>query len=248
MNKPILFDPAYLPETRGKIQYASMSVDENPEYTEFIIPAMKQWKSLGIHPVVSIISDRNEITENEYGTVEFLKKHPTLPTSFQSQYARIYTASRLGLTVVSDIDLLPLDVRYFNWLVSFITDEQIVMSNTQPWCASRYAFCYSLAHGDTFRKIFKTEDKSFAEFMEYVIKIVPVAWHSDEFFMLAHLKHIPENGKVELARHTTPMVSPYRVYRNVPYMGDFAIDFHCPRPYSTNAEYIQSILEKFTVR
>lgn len=237
-------------EITSRVRYAAMSVDENPVYMEFVLPVMKQWSSIGIEPVVAILSDRDENVRNEYGQIMYIKKHPTLPTWFQSLFARIYITKYLNeITAISDIDMFPLDRRYYDYCASFIPDNGIVMSHTKyPRHAgvSPYVFSYPIANGSTMAKFFNL-NQSFFDFMEFVSTSWMVAWHSDEYFLGDMIRRQPSDLRKELTRSFSSGVAPYRVYRNTSYtLPEPPVDFHSPRPYKKHSEYIESILLKYT--
>jgi hypothetical protein len=250
MISPTIFSPSMLKSGLPMPSYACMGVDQHPMYQEFVEPCMRQWHNLGIHPCVFNITDKDEsTTELEYGTIHNIKKHPTLPTWFQSQYVRLYGLSKLnGICVISDIDLFPLDARFYSLYASLVNRDNFVHTHTRfPYRYPRYVFNPFFGYADTLCK-FLNVSGTFYEFMDFVTSTVDVSWNSDEAFLHKLLGSVPMENRVEHSRSLVPMIAPYRLFRNEPAIYDQFVDFHCPRPHAEHKKYIDDSILRYTVK
>jgi len=136
-----------------KITKVILSCNNNPEYLPFWPMISKIWKvRFDIEPILYFIDDTNgeiEIDET-YGKVIRFKSLEGIPTSYQSQTIRLLAPCLYpnDTLIISDIDMIPIDVYYFTESIKYITDKQFVMYT------HFFQMCYNVATGKIWREIF----------------------------------------------------------------------------------------------
>lgn len=235
-----IFKPSDLRNDLPALRYACLASDAHPMYMEFVRPCSKAWADLGTEPVIALIGAEDRSYPGEYGTIHELKAHPTLPTWFQAQYARLYVMCFIdGVCHVNDIDMLPLDARYYALYASLVTDTNFVHAQCRlPERFPRYIFHALFGQSKTLCELLNIKG-TFHEFLDFVVDRVGVDWNSDEAFLDTMLSTIPAERRVEHSRNAQPMIAPHRLYRDShAFLREKYVDFHCPRPYAQHKEYI----------
>lgn len=140
----------------------------NPKYLDCVPFFIDFWKlmnnSSGIRfrPRVAIIAD--EIPEGlvEYSENLVLVSPQGFNSAFVSQIIRIYLAgvSRAHYAITSDVDMLPLNPRMFEFGIRNITqaDDFIVLRDVLP--AGEFPICYNLASVETWNQLFINQKNS----------------------------------------------------------------------------------------
>lgn len=140
------------------LNYVLLGSDENSMYLDFWPIISKIWKKkFNVIPILGLIcSDDSDLYENEFGFIKKFKKKDGVSTGFQSQIIRLYLSNFVnGNCIISDIDMMPLSIKYFDETSSLITDNNlIILSSDNPECISdnMYPMCYVAGHSNTFKK------------------------------------------------------------------------------------------------
>jgi len=184
-----------------KIDKVIMSCDDNESYLKLWPYVSKVCKlTLGITPVLFHITDEySDFIHDEYGIVKKIKKHPDLPTTFQSQIYRMYGTKFFHneTCLISDLDMLTFNKDYFIKQIEKFDDDDLIIyiadaydlsrpDCAQIWALNRIAMCYNLAKGKIFSKLLDLESCDFNEFAERIYNFdfgydVP-PFHKDEVF------------------------------------------------------------------
>lgn len=141
-------------------KYVIMGSNKNPLYLDFWPIVSKVWKEkFNITPVLGLIDDiDSNIEQSEYGLVKRFKSVDNIDTGLLSQIIRLYLPKYLdGICLVSDIDMIPLSVNYFNESLSYVTNNNMVIfSSNHPQTVKNKMFpmCYIAAHSNVYKEIF----------------------------------------------------------------------------------------------
>ena len=186
-----------------KIDYVIVSSTTNEYYLDFWPIVSKTWKEkFNIIPVLGIICDEDsDFEESEYGIIKKFKSINGIDTALQSQIIRLFLPKLLnGYCLISDIDMIPLSVEYFDNCASHLTEDNIVIySSDNPECLknNEYPMCYVSSHSKSFEKIFNLnlDWESFVQLMNSKNQ----GWSTDQKFLfekVTEFKNKTNNGVV----------------------------------------------------
>lgn len=148
-----------------KIKYAIHSSDSNPFYLDFWPIVSKVWKTkFNITPIlVYIDDDYDKPISNKYGEIIRMKNMENIPNYLQNLWVRYWIPSQLdGVSIISDIDMLPISKEYFIDSIDKIDNNKYVHINpavNQLPHPLSLASCYHVAPNDMFKKVLKLEEK-----------------------------------------------------------------------------------------
>lgn len=148
-----------------KIKYAIHSSDSNPFYLDFWPIVSKVWKTkFNITPIlVYIDDDYDKPISNKYGEIIRMKNMENIPNYLQNLWVRYWIPSQLdGVSIISDIDMLPISKEYFIDSIDKIDNNKYVHINpavNQLPHPLSLASCYHVASNDMFKKVLKLEEK-----------------------------------------------------------------------------------------
>ncbi len=143
-----------------KISYALTAVNDNPKYTRFIPLYIKVWKKLypDIKPVILYIGHENEELDEYKNYIIYIDPIEGLDTAFVAQTIRILYPSLLdntGAVVISDMDILPGDGKYFSHHISSYNKNTFISYRPKHVVAhNQIAICYNAAYPEVWRDIF----------------------------------------------------------------------------------------------
>jgi len=239
-----------------KINRAIVSSDENQLYTQFWPTVAKSWSLLGIKPTLFLISDDLQVDES-LGDVVRVKPIAGIPTSLQAQCVRLLAPTLFPdeVSVISDIDMMPLSYEYFIDQVSDVKNDSFVIFSSDAYenipnfpC---FPICYNAALGSVFGEIFGYTMQEY----EHAIKewhSLGHGWTTDERVLFASLKSWEKyNKKCTLLRRGWVPLATGRVDREYMQFDPRAmaqhryIDFHMVRPYEQYKEVIDFIFMHF---
>lgn len=236
-----------------KIDYVIVSSNENPYYLDFWPIISKVWKEkFNITPVLGLIcNEDSDFEESEYGLVKKFKSIEGVDTGLQSQIVRLFLTKELnGYSLISDIDIIPLSVKYFEECASHLTENNIVVySSDNPECLynKEYPMCYVSSHSDSFKLILKL-DLNWPEFVK-MMKGRNQGWTTDQKYLFEKINEfkLQKNDVVLLNRGWTGMAHK-RIdraswgYDPIKVSEGYYIDSHSLRPYSQYSEEINKLI------
>ena len=144
-----------------KIDYAIVSSDSNPFYLDFWQVISKMWfLKFNIMPFLIYIDEKDTKIDSTYGIVEKWKPVKDVPIYLQCLWSRYwYPITKPDkVSIISDIDMLPLSRWYYQGQIENIPDDKHVHINP---CIESYGSipsCYHIARGDTYKKTFELPD------------------------------------------------------------------------------------------
>lgn len=237
-----------------KIEYAVMSSDDNPLYLDFWDVVAPLWGKLKITPVLLYFGEGNP--SKEHGIVVKMKSDVNIPLA--TCWARYWWVAQQGISVsiITDIDMLPLSDFYFNSQLQKYSDDKYVHINPCIDTYSRLPSCYHIANGYTFSKVLEIEkdwNESYSKLLkqkfdnkECFIQGGNELWCYDEFYATEKILN-DKSGRVILTNRTGGQ-SGHRIDRTDWNIDDdklksgYYYDCHSARPYSQFKEDIDYII------
>jgi hypothetical protein len=239
-----------------KIDRAIVACDDNPLYTEFWPVVAESWSLLNIKPTLFLISDNQQVDES-LGDVIRISPLEGIPTSFQAQCVRMLGPTMFPdeTSIMSDIDMMPLNKKYFVDNIKDIPSEDFVIFSSDAYEKQPdfpcYPMCYNAAKGSIYKEIFKYDMSEYKEAMEDWHSLGH-GWTTDERVLYSRFTEWQQNNNnFKLLRRGWVPFATGRVDRA--YMKfepgfmllDKYIDFHMVRPYNEHKETIDNIFEWF---
>lgn len=237
-----------------KIDYVIVSSNNNPYYLDFWPIISKVWKEkFKITPVLALISDEDSDLENsEFGLIKKYKSVQGVDEGLQSQIVRLFLPKELnGYCLISDIDIIPLSVQYFNDCASHLTEDNIVIySSDNPECLKNkeYPMCYVSSHSESFKKIFNL-DLNWPSFVS-MLKTRNEGWFTDQRYLYEKVNEYKNStSKVVLLNRGWSGMANKRIdraswsYDPVKVSEGYYIDSHSLRPYSQYSYEINKLID-----
>ena len=142
-----------------KIDRVILSSDTNPMYLDFWPLVGKAWKELiGIKPTLVLVAEKDVIVDETIGDVIRFEPIKGISTAFQSQVIRLLIPIFFDneVSIISDIDMLPLNRSYFINSILSIPEDRFVVYKDKAYAAGykQLPMCYVAAKGSIFKEIF----------------------------------------------------------------------------------------------
>lgn len=245
------------------------SVDDNQKYDNlWEIVSEVCYKKLGIEPILFKISEHDsDFIKDKFGLIKNIKSVPNINTGRQSQIVRMWATKFFpnDVCLISDIDMMMFDRKYFIDQVKDFSKDDIVIycsdayDSSRPECvgiySNRYPQAYNAATGQTFNKILNT-DCEFEEYLQRVLAAGYPDFDSDELYFTKCVDSDNHNvNVVKLDRgFYTKFQCPRRIDRisddefnlysdDLLYQGHY-VDCHLARPYSKYKTQIDELKNK----
>jgi len=141
-----------------KIDRVIVASDTNPMYLDFWPIIAHAWTRLGIRPTLALIADENVKVDESIGDVIRFKPIPGINSGFYAQTIRLLLPIffEQEVSIISDIDMIPISTHYFTHLIPQVPDDKFVVYRDIAYGpnASQYPMCYNAAKGSTFKEVF----------------------------------------------------------------------------------------------
>lgn len=243
-----------------KLHRVVMATDANPEYYQFWPTVAKRWASWGITPTLVVVSEAKLDIDESLGEVIYHTPTDDIPTAQQAQVIRLFAAaSHTGVSLISDIDMLPLKKEYYMDLVDSVDENSMVIFSSDAYLPEDPAFpaypmCYLAARGDNFKETIGGDIQDFNHLIKDWMAFGH-GWHTDEKVFYHKLKMWSRQERiVKLKRGFNVSSDPIMIARidrasNSQYEdglinNNYYIDYHMPRPYEQYASVIDEIYTK----
>lgn len=239
-----------------KIDRVILSTDTNPMYIQFWPLVAKAWKQLiGIKPTLALIADESVQVDESVGDVIRFDPIPGVPTALQAQVIRLLLPIYFedDVSIISDIDMIPLNKDYFINSVGGIPDDCFVVYRDQAYGGARYPMCYNAAKGRIFKEIFKIHNIDEISLFIKKWHELGLGWCTDELVLYQYLtswncystRCTRLGHKVEKRIDRTGSSLPY----NIDLLKEnYYIDAHILRPYDTYKKEIDTLALLIGVR
>ena len=199
-----------------QIDRVILATNDNPNYIEFWPIVAKVWKNVfGIQPTLALIGDENVKVDESLGDVIRFEPIPGIPTKTQAQTIRLLLPClfEYEVSIISDIDVIPLNTSYIIDQIKNISDNKFVVYNNMEYVSPKnqitvYPMCYNTAKGSTFKEIFNIKNlEDIKKTIQYWYdlanklastcnpKIRPILIHTiDERMLVGYLSSWPSNS------------------------------------------------------
>lgn len=230
------------------IDYVVIASDNNPVYRDFYEPVSKMWNHFGYKTLMLEICDEDsELFETEYGLYQKFKSVEGVDSGLQSQIVRLFANKLLpdSNLLMSDIDMFPLSIEYFEKNAKLATEEQVLIYTGQPYKQNPYyAMCYILSKGSVISEYLGIDNESYEEYVKRLHTDYKCAWNTDENFLYDSLEKCDD--KVILRDRTnllgTRVYRPRFVYTEEQVKSGHFIDCHSLRPYQDHKAEIDKLM------
>jgi len=227
-----------------QINNAIVSCNNNPLYLDFWPLISKVWKLRhNINPILVYVSNSNNIIDTSYGEVIRIATSTLYDNVIQSQFARIWYASKLKdeVCILSDIDMFPLSTWYFNDQLKSIDENKYVNltptgfnNNTNP------PLCYNIAKGFIFKDVLDIDD-DFESFLKN--NISKSSWSADEEFLGLKRKNYIDQTIFHIIDSSYPRIDRSNWRYDESNINLYA-DCHSLRPYAMHKNEIDNLINK----
>jgi hypothetical protein len=228
-------------------KYVIISSDDNKMYKDFYEIVSEQWLRLGYKTYFINITDKNEITNNNYGVVHKIKKLDEYPISFQTQIVRLFSSNLIdGKILISDIDMLPLNGNYFDSFFNILekNPDKLLLLSGQPYSdVPYYPMCYILANSKILSDSLEINNMSFKNFCDFVSTKVGIKWNSDEHFLYEQILKI-DNSIVYTRSFNSRIDRSNWTYDENLLKNGFYLDSHLLRPFENYKQEINTLINK----
>lgn len=234
------------------INRAIVSTDNNPFYYDFWPLVAKAWRNMGIEPTVAVVGGLN--LNHPSGTVIKVPQIEGISCGFISQVIRFIIPCMFPeeVSVIGDIDMIPLNKDYFTKNIAQYDEDDIVIFSSDAYPTElRYPMCYIAAKGKYFREIIglKNTDQDTVENFIKDLHALNLKWDTDELFFAGQLhKSALLSKTVFLKRGWSPMAKnridrSHWKYSKLGLFFNKYIDVHCLRPMENHLRQLKNIVE-----
>jgi hypothetical protein len=155
-----------------KIKYSIHSSDSNQLYLDFWPIISEIWqKHFNIIPVLIFIDNGEEKDiSSDYGSVIKIKKIDNISVISQTQIVRLWATTLFpdDVSIISDIDMIPISRNYFIDSISEIEEQDYVHLYPSPRNYPRIPICYHVALGKVYKDVLNI-DTEWEVFLKKVI-------------------------------------------------------------------------------
>lgn len=220
-------------------RFAIYSSNENPDYYMFSEPIRQAWSNLGFESLfIGITPSRSILPPSE------------VPTANQSQIIRVLAPALFPdkLFITSDIDMIPLNSRYFHEACDLIDDDRTIVNLTSNAYdhESKFPICYYVGMGSAFAAVtgIKSNDDVQRIMKEWWDE--GHGWVTDEVCFGREVVKANSEGRIKLDLRER-LINPTRVDRSNwnfdhdKLMNHEYIDSHMLRPFLDHVENLRPI-------
>ncbi len=234
--------------TPFKIDRVILSTDNNPMYIQFWDLIAKTWyERIGIKPTLALIAEKNITVDEILGDVIRFEPIPGIPTSLYAQVIRLLLPiifEEEGC-IISDIDMMPLNKKYFIDLVNDVPDDNFIVYRNKAYLyGNRYPMCYVAGKGKVFKQIFQIQTINQIPELVKLWHSLNLGWNTDEVLLYYYLNNWNEfQTKCTMLNHAVqPRIDRDKWgYDTELIKLNYYIDAHLPRPYNEHKKEVDEL-------
>jgi len=235
------------------IQRSIVSTDDNPLYYEFWPVVAKAWRNIGIQPLVAAIG--GVTLDYFYGTVINIPSIEGISNGFIAQVIRFILPCFFpeDVSIIGDIDMIPLRRDYFTKQVAAYDEDSIVVFSADAYKGEiRYPMCYIAAKGKYFQEIIGLKSINSSDILAFIKELhsLNLNWDTDELYFSRRLHASPLlQNTIFIKRGGWNPFARNRVDRGAWHCSkinlciDKYIDAHCLRPLDKHREQLKAIFK-----
>lgn len=230
-----------------------LSTNDNPNYIQFWPVAAKAWQEIvGIRPTLALIAKEDVEVDTTYGDVIRFEPIEGVSTAFYAQCVRLLAPALFPNDgcIVADIDLFPLQKKFFFKKISTIPDDNFIIykDRAYSWYKPRVYMCYNAAKGSTFAQIFGVHGyESIPDIIRRWHQL-GIGWSTDERLIYEHLSwwpkrktHVKKLGYSKRHKYRICRKKKLKFKRKKLEKGRYE-EINCPKPYAEHKERIDLIM------
>ena len=235
------------------INRAIVSTDNNPVYYEFWPLVAKAWHNIEIEPTVGVVGNLN--LNYAFGTILKFPMIVGIPSDFVAQVIRFIIPCFYPdeVSVISDMDMIPLNRDYFKKCISQYNDDQLLIFSSDAYKTElRYPMCYIAGKGKYFQEIIGLDNLQLDTIAGFIRALYALdkKWDTDELFfaeqlhksaLLKNTVFLNRNGWAPFANNRIDRVK--WQYSKLGLSKERYIDAHCLRPLHENTAKVQDICD-----
>lgn len=171
------------------------SSDENDLYKPFVEPVTAAWEGMGFEVMCVSIDESNHYADKSL-----------IPYGNQAQMVRALLPALYPdrTFLVSDVDMLPLNKKYFEGVISLVdSDTKIVNVSADAYPGKlRFPMCYYAGRGSAFYNVTGIKD---SEDVSNVMKkwwVNGLGWDTDELCFAAALEESAKLSRIDVSLYT----------------------------------------------
>lgn len=227
-----------------------LATDGHRDYYSFWPIAARAWaRRVGVRPTLAVIGARDLEFDERHGDVVRFDAVPGIDTGLQAQLIRLLLPVLFpaDVSLIADIDMLPLQRRFFTAPLRRVRDDAFVVYRDAAYApgATRYPMCYNAALGSTFGEVFGLDSIAAAPAVLARWAAPGLGWHTDELLLYAQLQAwdgfdtrcVRLGGRVERRIDRT-----WWSYWPLAVRARWYIDSHLPRPYEEHRAAINQLV------
>jgi len=228
-----------------KIDRVILATDTHPTYIEFWPIVAKAWKSIGIQPTLALIAPADVIIDETLGDVMRFDPIDGIPTSLQAQCIRLLLPALFpnDFSIISDIDMIPLQRHYFTTSTTNCPDDAFVVFKAPV--SQRFPMCYNAARGTTFQDLFNIHTIHDIKQTMIAWNKLGLGWNTDELVLYQYLTQWKffTTRCIQLGHDVHPRIDRmFWHYDKQLLKQGYYIDAHCLRPYTRYKHEIDQLL------
>lgn len=137
-----------------KIDRVILATNEQELYVRFWTPVARAWRKLTNYTPTLIQVGTGHVDET-LGAIIKLEPIKGIPTFFSAQVARLFIPALFPeqVSLISDIDMLPLNGRYYQAQAEPVAEDSVLIYGADAHGGLRYPMCYLAAKGAVFGEI-----------------------------------------------------------------------------------------------
>ena len=237
-----------------KIDRAIVSSNDNHMYLDFWPIVAKAWHRIGIKPTLALVSDNYIEVDESVGDVIRIKPIQGVSTALHVQVIRLFIPMYFPdeVSIISDIDMIPLSRHYFTKDLQNLPDNKFIVFRDKGYGphSKQYPMCYNAAKGHLFKEIFGVHELS--EIPEAIkrLALVGYGWSTDEIMLVQYLHKWPRFKTHCILRGEPggPRIDRSNWNYNTDLLDkDFYVDCHSLRPYNAHKEKIDQLMRSIGI-
>lgn len=207
---------------------------------------------MGIEPTVAVVG--NLYLNHPSGTIIKVPQIEGISCGFISQVIRFIIPCMYPeeVSVIGDIDMIPLNKDYFTKNIAQTDDDDIVIFSSDAYPTElRYPMCYIAAKGKYFQEIIGLKNTEPATVDSFIkdLHALDMKWDTDELFFAAQLHKSALLSKIVLLKRGWSPMAKNRIdrshwkYSRLGLFFNKYIDVHCLRPMDEHLKQLENIIE-----
>ena len=245
-----------------KIDRVILSSNDHPNYIEFWPIVAKAWARMGVKPTLLYTGKNINSVDQTVGDVLQVPVLSNIDSAFAAQNARLLCPALFldDICIISDIDNMPLSRRYYFEPIQDLSDDKFAIYRPDACPPDQISIMWNAASGKTWSEIFQigsvrdvaTTLSSWypSDYKAYLgTGNADSTWFTDQVLLRTYVERFKTKSPdrvIELDENQTGFYRLDRLCDDPKHSTLFKegveySDFHMPRPYSDNKDFIDKV-------